>query len=103
MSDINSPATPAAQDSPASARLEAGQTAPDFTLPSDEGDSITLSSLRGQNIILYFYPAAMTPAALPKPATSGTTSHASPPADSPYSAYRRIRWTGSSDSASAII
>ena len=61
MSDINSPATPAAQDSPASARLEAGQTAPDFTLPSDEGDSITLSSLRGQNIILYFYPAAMTP------------------------------------------
>ena len=61
MSDINSPATPAAQDSPVSARLEAGQTAPDFTLPSDNGDSIALSALRGQNIILYFYPAAMTP------------------------------------------
>ena len=61
MSDINSPATPTAQDSPASARLEAGLTAPNFTLPSDNGDSITLSALRGQNIILYFYPAAMTP------------------------------------------
>lgn len=54
MSDINSPATPAAQDSPASARLEPGQTAPDFTLPCDEGGSITLSALHGQNIILYF-------------------------------------------------
>ena len=61
MSDINSPATPTAQDSPASARLEAGLTAPNFTLPSDNGDSITLSALRGQNIVLYFYPAAMTP------------------------------------------
>lgn len=60
MSDINSPATPTAQDSPASARLEAGLTAPNFTLPSDNGDSITLSALRGQNIVLYFYPAAMT-------------------------------------------
>ena len=61
MSDINSPATPTAQASPASARLEAGLTAPNFTLPSDNGDSITLSALRGQNIVLYFYPAAMTP------------------------------------------
>lgn len=52
MSDINSPATPAAQDSPASARLEAGLTAPDFTLPSDNGGSVALSALRGQNIIL---------------------------------------------------
>ena len=65
MSDINSPATPAAQDSRTSARLEAGLTAPDFTLPSDNGGSVTLSALRGQNIILYFYPAAMTPAAPP--------------------------------------
>ena len=43
MSDINSPATPAAQDSRTSARLEAGLTAPDFTLPSDNGGSVTLS------------------------------------------------------------
>lgn len=61
MSDINPSVASAAQNPPASARLEAGQTAPDFTLPSDNGDSITLSALRGQNIILYFYPAAMTP------------------------------------------
>jgi peroxiredoxin Q/BCP len=94
MSDINPSVASAAQNPPASARLEAGLTAPDFTLPSDNGGSVTLSALRGQNIILYFYPAAMTP---------GTTSHASLHADSPYSAYRRIRWTGSSDSASAII
>lgn len=61
MSDINPSVASAAQNPPASARLEAGLTAPDFTLPSDNGDSITLSALRGQNIILYFYPAAMTP------------------------------------------
>lgn len=45
MSDINPSATTAAQDSRTSIRLEAGQTAPDFTLPSDNGDSITLSAL----------------------------------------------------------
>lgn len=61
MSDINPSATTAAQDSRTSIRLEAGLTAPDFTLPSDNVDSVTLSALRGQNIILYFYPAAMTP------------------------------------------
>ena len=61
MSDINPSVASAAQNPPASARLEAGLTAPDFTLPSDNGDSVTLSALRGQNIILYFYPAAMTP------------------------------------------
>ena len=61
MSDINPSVASAVQNPPASARLEAGLTAPDFTLPSDNGDSVTLSALRGQNIILYFYPAAMTP------------------------------------------
>ena len=50
MSDINSPATPAAQDSRTSARLEAGLTAPDFTLPSDNGGSVTLSS-RGFTVL----------------------------------------------------
>ena len=61
MSDINPSVASAAQNPPAFARLEAGLTAPDFTLPSDNGGSVTLSALRGQNIILYFYPAAMTP------------------------------------------
>lgn len=36
--------------------IAAGQTAPDFTLPRDGGDMLTLSSLRGQKVVLYFYP-----------------------------------------------
>jgi peroxiredoxin Q/BCP len=43
------------------ARLSAGDTAPDFTLTSDTGEQVTLSSLRGRKVIVYFYPAAMTP------------------------------------------
>ena len=42
-------------------RLSAGEVAPDFTLPSDKGDSISLSDFRGRKVIVYFYPAAMTP------------------------------------------
>lgn len=42
-------------------RLAPGDTAPDFTLPSDGGDDVTLSDLRGRKVIVYFYPAAMTP------------------------------------------
>ncbi len=42
-------------------RLQPGDTAPDFTLASDTGDSVTLSDLRGTKVIVYFYPAAMTP------------------------------------------
>ncbi len=41
--------------------LTAGATAPDFTLPTDGGGSVTLSALRGQNVILYFYPKDDTP------------------------------------------
>ena len=43
------------------ARLSPGDTAPDFTLTSDTGEEVTLSSLRGRKVIVYFYPAAMTP------------------------------------------
>ncbi|MBT1162477.1 thioredoxin-dependent thiol peroxidase [Bifidobacterium sp. SO1] len=49
------------------ARLEVGQAAPDFTLPAALPDGtethITLSALmeQRQNVVLYFYPAAMTP------------------------------------------
>ncbi len=43
-----------------SIRLSAGDTAPDFTAPTDTG-SFTLSHHRGKNVIVYFYPAAMTP------------------------------------------
>jgi len=42
-------------------RLEPGDAAPDFTLPDADGHEVTLSSLRGQRVIIYFYPAAMTP------------------------------------------
>ena len=42
-------------------RLSPGDTAPDFTLDDDAGGSVTLSDLRGQKVIVYFYPAAMTP------------------------------------------
>lgn len=41
-------------------RLSAGDPAPDFSLPTDDG-SVSLSSLRGKKVIVYFYPAAMTP------------------------------------------
>jgi peroxiredoxin Q/BCP len=42
-------------------RLEPGDAAPDFTLPDADGHEVALSSLRGQRVIIYFYPAAMTP------------------------------------------
>jgi peroxiredoxin Q/BCP len=42
-------------------RLAPGDQAPDFTLPTDNGETVTLSSLRGRKVIVYFYPAAMTP------------------------------------------
>ena len=42
-------------------RLTAGETAPDFTLPDDQGGEVSLSDLRGRKVIVYFYPAAMTP------------------------------------------
>lgn len=47
--------------------LSIGDTAPSFTLPIDEGGSITLSDLIGKRVIVYFYP---------KDATSGCTAEA---------------------------
>jgi peroxiredoxin Q/BCP len=38
-----------------------GDKAPDFTLHSDTGDEVTLSSLRGKPVVLYFYPKDDTP------------------------------------------
>jgi thioredoxin-dependent peroxiredoxin len=48
-------------------RLSSGDQAPDFTLPTADGGQLTLSDLRGNKVILYAYPAAMTP---------GCTTHA---------------------------
>jgi len=47
--------------------LEKDQTAPDFTLPRDGGDQITLSDLKPKSVVLYFYP---------KDDTSGCTTEA---------------------------
>ena len=47
--------------------VEKGTPAPDFTLPSDGGASLRLSSLRGRKVVLYFYP---------KDDTSGCTAQA---------------------------
>jgi peroxiredoxin Q/BCP len=48
-------------DRPQEDRLSVGDDAPDFTLTSDTGDSVSLKDLRGQKVIVYFYPSAMTP------------------------------------------
>ena len=42
-------------------RLQPGDPAPDFALPTDTGETVTLSDLRGGRVIVYFYPTAMTP------------------------------------------
>ena len=42
-------------------RLDRGDQAPDFTLGTATGEQVTLSDLRGRKVIVYFYPAAMTP------------------------------------------
>ncbi|HEY2603077.1 MAG TPA: thioredoxin-dependent thiol peroxidase [Thermoleophilaceae bacterium] len=41
--------------------LNPGDPAPDFTLPDQHGNPVTLSSFRGRRVILYFYPKADTP------------------------------------------
>jgi peroxiredoxin Q/BCP len=64
-------------------RLQPGDVAPDFTLPDADGKEVSLSSLQGKRVVLYFYPAAMTPGctkeavdfrdALPELAAAGVT------------------------------
>ena len=41
--------------------IEEGAEAPDFTLPDQDGEDVTLSDLRGRPVVLYFYPKADTP------------------------------------------
>lgn len=41
--------------------VEEGRPAPDFTLPTDTGEPLTLSALRGRTVVLYFYPQDDTP------------------------------------------
>lgn len=42
-------------------RLAPGDSAPEFTLPTDDGKTLALKELRGRKVVLYAYPAAMTP------------------------------------------
>jgi thioredoxin-dependent peroxiredoxin len=41
--------------------LQQGDIAPDFTLPDQHGEPVSLSGLRGKTVVLYFYPKADTP------------------------------------------
>ena len=41
--------------------VEAGSKAPEFTLPADDGSTVTLKALRGSPVVLYFYPRDDTP------------------------------------------
>jgi thioredoxin-dependent peroxiredoxin len=42
-------------------RLSPGDLAPDFTLPDADGKDVSLADFRGRKVVVYFYPAAMTP------------------------------------------
>ena len=42
------------------AMIEQGATAPDFTLPDQDGENVSLSDFRGKPVVLYFYPKAGT-------------------------------------------
>ncbi len=41
--------------------LQVGETAPDFSLLTDTGETLRLSDLRGRTVVLYFFPRADTP------------------------------------------
>ncbi|GAA3134833.1 hypothetical protein GCM10020001_066820 [Nonomuraea salmonea] len=56
-------------------KLAPGDAAPEFALPTADGGTVSLDAYRGKRVILYFYPAAMTPPAAPsRRAISATTS-----------------------------
>lgn len=55
------PRTVAQNVAPPHTNLKVGDMAPDFTLPSTQGGTVTLSSFRGKNVVvLAFFPAAFT-------------------------------------------
>ena len=45
----------------AAAMIETGQAAPDFTLPDQDGEDVSLGEFAGRTVVLYFYPKADTP------------------------------------------
>ena len=42
-------------------KLKEGDPAPAFTLPADDGSTVSLKDFKGKNVILYFFPKANTP------------------------------------------
>jgi thioredoxin-dependent peroxiredoxin len=46
---------------PQTPRLDVGDTAPAFSLPDADGNTVKLSDFRGRKVVVYFYPAASTP------------------------------------------
>ena len=55
MSEANNPTPPILPI------LNEGDNAPDFSLPADNGQTVTLSALKGEKVVLYFYPKDNTP------------------------------------------
>lgn len=41
--------------------LQPGDVAPPFTLPGDDGQTVSLSDFKGKNVLLYFFVKALTP------------------------------------------
>ena len=64
------------------ATLKVGDMAPDFELPSDSGQAVRLTDLRGKRVVLYFYP---------KDDTSGCTTQACGFRDA-YPQIERQKW-----------
>jgi len=60
--------------------LREGESAPDFTLTSDSGETVSLSDFRGKPV-LYFYPKERSTTAGPKAATPNERASARPQAD----------------------
>lgn len=55
------PSEPSGSTTTPAARLQPGDPAPDFTLPDADGNPVSLAAYRGRSVVVYFYPAAMTP------------------------------------------
>lgn len=53
--------------------LKAGDIAPKFSLPDQDGEQVNLTDFQGQRVLVYFYPKAMTPAVPYRPAVYATT------------------------------
>ena len=41
--------------------LKQGDKAPDFRLPAEDGSELSLAGFRGRNVVLFFFPKALTP------------------------------------------